>query len=349
LFVTYTINDKIMYQPFSISSILGQLNQIGSAQPLTVPQSFRLSSWSYAAIKGQGYVLGNDNNTFVLYGIQSSYNLVLLTSGVLTNDADATLTVLSLLSPNVSALGDEGELWIFSVSSSASCSIAIQIWRIGTESPYSLSPLGPSVCAISNGDVVTIASSVDVLGAGVHACGEQNIGGIVLSSSSTRVISAFYFCLDPITVAMNLSNWNSFGMGSNARVSIHTILDDTRVMIVGGESFCYNNEVQNKRASPLLCSSLPSSTPNILTYTYGTFDELVSQIDSGEMSTPCSTHVLHGMYDMGTRPSVALYSLDSSLGVVEVHEGIPSSVDPGSCGVSNTFRGIVLDGWHLVP
>lgn len=40
-------------------------------------------------------------------------------------------------------------------------------------------------------------------------------------------------------------------------------------LVVVGNGFCWNNEVNNKRATPALCDSTPLAIHQVLTYTYG--------------------------------------------------------------------------------
>jgi len=140
-----------------------------------------------------------------------------------------------------------------------------------------------------------------------------------------------------------------FGVGAKPSVSVALYGSELRAMVVRGESYCWNNEPANKRPEPGLCDSTPTSTPFVLSYTYGSIPEFLSQLSTGVSPSPCSSFLLHGMYDMGSNVNVALYTSSTDIGVVEVHEGVPEgTTDVGYCGIADAFAGAVLDAWPLV-
>lgn len=111
------------------------------------------------------------------------------------------------------------------------------------------------------------------------------------------------------------------------------------VMLVAGNGFCYNSHLHN--TGPFnICKLVPYSTPGVLDYTYGTTSQWLqvlrrqSEAEGREDSarktkvslvTPCDEDLLHGSYDLGFHPSVALFSKTRyDVHMLELHNGFPS-------------------------
>lgn len=113
------------------------------------------------------------------------------------------------------------------------------------------------------------------------------------------------------------------------------------VMLVVGNGFCYNSHLHN--TGPFnICKLVPHSTPGVLDYTYGTTSQWLqvlrrrSEADGRDdrarktrvsLVTPCDGDLLHGSYDLGFHPSVALFSsprFGGDVHMLEVHNGFPS-------------------------
>lgn len=128
------------------------------------------------------------------------------------------------------------------------------------------------------------------------------------------------------------------------------IVGRTRFAIVATDSFCGNNIDDNTKATPALCDVTPIALPNVLTYTIGWLSDLVGwHLSLNSSITPCSTSgVVHGMYDMGGSPAVALFADDSNtIGVITVHQGIPANAtDAHRCGRAVSHpQSIMMDSW----
>jgi hypothetical protein len=116
-----------------------------------------------------------------------------------------------------------------------------------------------------------------------------------------------------------------------------------RRLEVHGEGYCYNSENKNKRPYPRVCASKPLPTLHTLVYNYGTLDAwfghlaahkcvlpplllarltimttmlmhmlmmIVVSIRPGSVAwiTSCDRRITHGVYDMGSSPSVTLFN-----------------------------------------
>lgn len=117
-------------------------------------------------------------------------------------------------------------------------------------------------------------------------------------------------------------------------------------MQVHTEGFCYNTHWYNIRAHPSICDITPKPCPATLVYNYGTLAAFESKIRTPEFITSCDNEIVHGAYDRGVQPSVALFTAKDNLGVAEIHRG-ERSVDIQFCGSSIHDNVLVLDSWRL--
>lgn len=102
---------------------------------------------------------------------------------------------------------------------------------------------------------------------------------------------------------------------------------EAMVMLVAGNGFCYNSHLHN--TGPFnICKLVPHSTPGVLDYTYGTTSQWLQVLrrrsEAVSLVTPCDDDLLHGSYDLGFHPSVALFSSPHFVGMLELHNGFPS-------------------------
>jgi hypothetical protein len=65
-------------------------------------------------------------------------------------------------------------------------------------------------------------------------------------------------------------------------------------VLVTGAAYCWNNEIDNKRATPALCDSTPTSLPHVLGYSFGTAKQWTAQLTAQQPASPCSPWLLHG-------------------------------------------------------
>lgn len=187
--------------------------------------------------------------------------------------------------------------------------------------------------------------------------------------------------------ALYVSSPVLFDVGASPSLSIATSPPSTphppaaHVLLTLSDSYCYNNEPANKFAYSGLCDHTPTPLTDVLTYTYARLVDIALFVHQAaannstavQPSVICSPLLLHGMFDMGSRSSVLLWtgrddSGQQRLGVVELHvgrhdsdrarvaggvvagSGVGRGVQVGSngvCGVSEPFDGLVIDAWQL--
>ena len=135
--------------------------------------------------------------------------------------------------------------------------------------------------------------------------------------------------------------WVKLTVGS--RISTSTTPSGALVMVTS-DGYCFNSHEHNTRATVSICSSIPESTPGVLQYSIGLVEDWRSVLRTNSYGSfalsACSSRILHGVYDQGRNPTVAL--IDLQLGKL-VDEDIPRVVFlgknvPHTChNVTQTF------------
>eukprot|EP01136_Pigoraptor_vietnamica_P022602 Opistho-1_new@73931 len=275
-------------------------------------------------------------------------------SGVLENVTVANLTrrlghrwgvamVPSALSPA-----------IVSVSRLPSCAAFVAVETLGGEL------LGDGACVVPDGVVTSAAVSVTEAGDEcAHLSGATAAGAISYTANANVYVTLI--CADAETGKLSIASGpTALGPGSNTSVAALSVVGADGVVRVAiaelhSDGFCFNSDWNNKRAFPLVCDAVPTPMALVMDYNVGTWDDFVALAGiAAPYATPCGP-VMHGTFDLGRSPSVALHSRRTAdgaleLGLAEVHAGFGSgSVDCNGCGFPNHFDGVVLDGWPLPP
>jgi len=225
--------------------------------------------------------------------------------------------------------------------------------------PTALATLGSSANAVG---ALSLAAVLDSNSSTLTLCSGFVTGTAVYLTLSTMVVS-------PNTSVPNLSNLEStgsfaFGVGTDVSVSLAFGYDSSAkssvlmALILMGDSFCWNNEVNNKRPTPALCDSTPIAMSEVLTYTYGPLSSIQSLFQNHQTVSSCTNNgLIHGMYDMGQFPIGALNAQpsptanDLGLSMFGVHQGVGGTPKTAQCGNSMSFSAsadaVVLDSFVL--
>jgi hypothetical protein len=193
---------------------------------------------------------------------------------------------------------------------------------------------------------------------------------LVFASSSNQVLAR------ELTFSGNSSGnlvfvsvtWISVTVGQHISISYSPLSNVLLLLNDGG--YCYNSHTHNTRATPSVCSSFPTSTEYILDYTVGFLSDWLTAIRESQcvvttllpgvdemcfLASPCHQRLLHGTYDEGSKPTVALSRMSSADGVsntffIELHEGYNLRFKHGAgCGEPIHRDGIVLDSFDIQP
>jgi hypothetical protein len=169
---------------------------------------------------------------------------------------------------------------------------------------------------------------------------------------------------------LQTSSWTAIGVGNHVDVSVGS---SGVIMLVTDFGFCYNSHEHNTRSTEKVCSSLPKASKNVLDYTIG-FEQDWAQLvtDASEATTaslnvtqlrdsyitPCHKRLLHGSFDQGSHPSVALSALPAPTTAsapatvpyfLEMHEALLPGDRRGDGGCGNPMHrgGLILDSFPI--
>ncbi|KJE96984.1 hypothetical protein CAOG_007474 [Capsaspora owczarzaki ATCC 30864] len=371
---TDTATSKAFVQPLVLSGPLGTASLFGQPIPLaTNASSLPFSSVSATVVAKAGYLLVSDaqSNTDVFQVAVSGGQVVLTSvwSGQVTPFTTSPLATALAFVQNA----PESSIWLAQASSQASassCAVEVSLIGFAPSSPSQAEILvAQTSCAVpylfSGESVVHLsvdALEVDPANATFGFC---ESGTVLLVSATTNKatthvgIACFQTHPDGSTTFVAVDHVADVGTQTSVSLRLaQTASGETTIAFaaVAANSYCWNNEKDNKRGTPALCDSTPSSTTGVLSYTIGSLDSLVlfAHLAAADASiSSCSPYgdLKHGMYDMGYAPSASLFVSSSSraLGILELHTGLNGDEsDSGNCGLALPHKGqLVLDGFNL--
>ncbi|GAQ89096.1 hypothetical protein KFL_004870010 [Klebsormidium nitens] len=178
-------------------------------------------------------------------------------------------------------------------------------------------------------------------------------------------VYATHFCMDPAggdspaPLVPALTTYPPvFAIGDFPSVAALAYNGRAVLALVNTNSFCYNSYQRDDSplGLPQICDAykLGFGQPSlgVLAYTYGYADVLVPKLQANTpngtlITSACDDMLLHGTYDQGYQPTIALaYPGGPAPVAVEVHVGI-ESLAHGDCGSPVPSSGLVLDSWVL--
>lgn len=202
------------------------------------------------------------------------------------------------------AVTSDSEVLLFHASISSPNVVFLVVYSLSNaQGSWSLSPLGftTSISAPSSSQLTSLAFSI-----ASSPEDSQRFSGLILAGNkevrpTVLIFSAEYV----IDVAIGLGLTPAYLLGEHPSISIRLdpCTNELAVLAAVGESYCFNSETHNKRASVAVCDQEPESTPRILNYYFGRFSSVSSTIG---LVTSCTPTVTAGAYDQGNMPSVLL-------------------------------------------
>jgi hypothetical protein len=208
------------------------------------------------------------------------------------------------------------------------------------------------------------------------------------SAAQTLVFCAQDLTVFATEVGASSPVWSTVTVGKQLQLAVAGSGVDQVLMLVTDYGYCYNSHGHNTRAYPTVCSSTPVPTETVLDYSLGLARHWLDALHSDAYSLPrvsvkdaqksflahsCSDKILHGSYDQGSRPAIAL-SFDSVPAFarnsthsaeaekiyffLEAHEGVPTSTPSvvtngvrsrggGECGDPIHRDGVVVDAFAV--
>eukprot|EP01090_Pellita_catalonica_P021054 TRINITY_DN7780_c0_g1_i1.p1 TRINITY_DN7780_c0_g1~~TRINITY_DN7780_c0_g1_i1.p1 ORF type:complete len:471 (-),score=55.63 TRINITY_DN7780_c0_g1_i1:81-1493(-) len=266
---------------------------------------------------------------------ETNQNIHAVARGNFNND-NSSLSSTSAVSANSS-------IYIVRASSSpGSCLISLQTYEIGKALALQEKCVITSQSNYGNIQSVSIAVQLE--------SDNKMISGVVaFATAATKLLYSFGF-----NVSVSAGTGSGFITSSPMLYDVGSDVSITArngmFAEVHANGYCYNSESHNKRADISVCKSLPKSEDGVLVYSYSTLDSWLQFLENPKNGyvNSCNHHIMHGAYDEGFFPDVALLEAGSSFGIVEVHEGVGADfVDQAKCGRASSVDGVVLDSWHL--
>jgi hypothetical protein len=241
-------------------------------------------------------------------------------------------------------------------STSPLCSWYLELWQL-----LSLSQPAPkrlqSICLSGLPSFSRDSAELPSLSIAGYMDGDGDGEGVLTVTFQGEVLASYFSFTNSTDRApiISVSRSSTIGVGTNSSISITWDQDNLVPYAheVHTNGFCWNTEVRNKQSATTVCDQIPVSTPSVMNYNYAPLSHWKAYLTSNKVQplTACSDFILHGTYDQGRNPSVALTSIGSRIGVLEVHEGWRTGDhDVSECGaplVLSANGGIVLDSWPL--
>ena len=243
-----------------------------------------------------------------------------------------------------------------------------QVWSVGNPSVHEASATSPPVRIASNMSASSLLGDVVAQRHGdrltIVALYDQGVDAAVLRLS---IIDWDFGAGSTPTTTPRVSGTGTIvGVGRAPTLSLRLSEDGTSSSVAAAfaDSFCPNNEKQNKQTFPASCDQTPVSIPGVLGYAVGPLSAWRGLVEgnstAGQRSTfsACSETLLHGAFSQGGgRPSVAMLNSDPPT-LACLHDAY-SGDDPHTCGAPIQHKskeeeskegagGVLLDGWSFV-
>eukprot|EP01112_Ceratiomyxa_fruticulosa_P008252 TRINITY_DN2133_c0_g1_i3.p1 TRINITY_DN2133_c0_g1~~TRINITY_DN2133_c0_g1_i3.p1 ORF type:complete len:687 (+),score=107.61 TRINITY_DN2133_c0_g1_i3:1026-3086(+) len=345
---TFNSLSNVQYQLSSFDGVLGDL-KIGQPRNFTT----KLDAISSLEYLDQNEVLFAGD----LFGNFEIFSVNITSSTPFKSVYVGYLPLPAYSSSQIAITSQQNTIFIVqAISSNSDCYLQLQLWSLsGSNQPVSI---GKAVCVQ---DVVEyLELSLDI-----EFQSSTSISGVLLFSDSSMNIYSYVFSVNSTNGDFILNQGVAtktpimIDVGSRSSISLSSYNGTLFVLSTQTDSYCWNNEVDNKRPEPALCESIPTPTSYILTYTFAKYSDWVDNIISSAQRQSkgiincCSENIFHGAFDSGSNSDVSLFvgtdkNGNQVLGLLEAHEGLPSNaIDIGGCGLSVPMEGLVLDSWNL--
>lgn len=153
--------------------------------------------------------------------------------------------------------------------------------------------------------------------------------------------------------AMASIRWVRLMAGTHVSAAIKVYQNESVLMLLTGDGYCFNSHTHNTRSAPSVCNSPATSTPFVLDYSLGlvpVWEQVLAEADAatfssnGTVISVCGLNtvnhtffnILHGTYDLGRKPRALLFTSKSDSGkdvlqMLSVQGGFPTNATY-SCG-----------------
>lgn len=352
---SYQLSNSLNQLYYSFISLSSQnypsdVNTLSTFNKIDLPTSDIVTCMRLISNSRILYLFGN-SNLLAIYLIDTQNQMISSIDYSFTSLQSELGEVLL----DIDEIGDEGsnQFIILGVQSSESTNTQdliasiVEITTIGLISSIKIikqytSGTFPLAASISDAKVLVLSS-------------DSSQFFLITSIDSTIIGAHFSFDAEDNVVLIK-SQWIQLSVGKTIDISNFGDV----IMMVNSDGYCFNSEGHNTQAYPnTVCSTIPISTPYILDYSIGLENTWLSFFQSSSciygVSTNCNgitscSNILHGSYEQGSSPSVALGVLeDGSIEFLETHIGVPTKVtnNNNGCGDPVHVDGLLLDSFSI--
>ncbi|GAM16895.1 hypothetical protein SAMD00019534_000700, partial [Acytostelium subglobosum LB1] len=299
------------------------------------------------------------NGAYMIYSItQDPVQLLPVVSGQLEVETSGQPIISSTINilGAVNNAGSSSYIELVQYYAMPTCHLGVYVWAIDLTQSNSSKTISSPGCLYPNTPSFTVANLTAVsANNSSSSCAYDAL--VFYSSGDSQEIGGFALCFDQNLFATLVAGPTVLGVGANPQASIVNFQGNDHVMLVNDQGYCFNTETRNKRPYPRVCESqaLAVSGSRALNYNYGLLSDYLQHVHQNVAFSPCSEIVLHGAYDQGSFPSIAIFQTvdatgNSTIGVIELHQGVPADfVDTAACGAPTTHADLVIDSWPIYP
>ncbi len=263
----------------------------------------------------------------------------------------------------------------------SACAVVLSGEVTGTKLRVDLFELMPAEGSVGTNPLGSLfADASDLLGDGASAstASSARLGVRVPAGSEGDALLLLFLSVNDVIFGTasveDEAPWVAVSTGRYFDVSA----TDGALMLVTDYGYCFNSHTHNTRSAPSVCQQAARPTRTVLDYSMGLFEDwlevlreskcaCINASNCGDLCTEvtsCHLRIMHGTYDQGTRPAVAMASGHTGDGggvyyfFMEVHEGFSefdrealsrrgrSDPDNG-CGIPLAHDELVVDSFEL--
>ena len=272
----------------------------------------------------------------------------------LTGDVSGTIATAASACPKASGI-EAAIVCSVQLVLDANATLQLRLWALTPASARILASV-----AVPTPDSVSASAHLTAAVCSLGIAADGTLSAALAWSSQGRVAVALAAWAPRLGTLALVAGPKDVGVGSQPHLSFAEVTAGTCaksrgvLMLAVEDGFCQDNERINKATHPGACDQVPHPTPTVLTASYGRVEEWEAKLQSAAAAmSGCDTHVMHGAYSRGTKPSAAVFAVPSTtqlpagFSLASVHEGTRwGTPDYGECGLARAHGdALVLSGW----
>lgn len=264
-------------------------------------------------------LISYDDRTYTMYNVQNGDNTIVIAAN--TSGAFASSSILDtqlVLCASLDIPCDKDGTYLLTLSATENALVLSYFeWK----------------------DLVSPVATMSI------ACDHQvEYGRIAVTANE---IMLFYSAEKQLYGCIPRLNAGCMHLGVGGRMSV-SVAGDV-MMLVTDYGYCYNSHAHNTRSVPHVCSNEPKPLQHVLDYSLGLASDWHDALSTPNKISSCHPRILHGSYDQGSHPSIALtLTKNNSYAFISTHEDLRGTERAdGHCGTPMLQNGIVIDAFPI--